>query len=94
VSESGAVAGINKDSPSAGESVDDVEFIVGRRLVGDHLLYKVHWRGSSSSGEDDEWFSRDDLIVDFPRVVKAYEASISSPLNRGAGQLHARTIAP
>ena len=59
---------------SASLSSDEVERIVGRRLVGSHLLYKVHWCNSDSS--DDEWFAREDLLVDFPRVVKAFEAVV------------------
>jgi len=77
------------DFPIAGDD-DEVECIVSHRVLavatdgdggggGDtastsRVLYQVHWRGSLPS--EDEWFDRDDLLVDFPRAVAAYEAKL------------------
>ena len=36
------------------------------------LRYKVHWANSHPS--EDEWFSRNDLLDDFPEAVRAHEA--------------------
>jgi hypothetical protein len=64
---------------------DDIEGITGHRYVppeaGDplgsrgRLLYCVHWRGSAPDGSEDEYFEREDLLADFPGVVRAYEAA-------------------
>jgi hypothetical protein len=64
---------------------DDIEAITGHRYVppeaGDplgsrgRLLYCVHWRGSAPDGSEDEYFEREDLLADFPGVVRAYEAA-------------------
>lgn len=65
-----------------GSGDDEVEYIVAHRVVSGAagepaMLYKVHWRGASAS--EDEWFPRADLVVDFPHVVRSYEAKHLRP---------------
>ncbi len=69
------------------EEEDEIECIVGHRYIlpstssssgtGDsqqpRLLYCVHWKGSSPDGSEDEYFDRDDLLRDYPAVVRRYE---------------------
>eukprot|EP00949_MAST-11_sp_MAST-11-sp1_P000412 g412.t1 len=52
---------------------DVVENIVNHRTNAGCLELKVHWRGSDNS--EDEWFLRNDLYVEYPDIVAAYEAA-------------------
>jgi hypothetical protein len=40
------------------------------RRVGVRLL-QVHWKGSSAA--EDEWFPREDLLLEFPDAVREFE---------------------
>jgi Chromo (CHRromatin Organisation MOdifier) domain len=57
-------------------TADEIEYIVERRERNRHVMYKVHWKGSSAA--EDEWFDRDDLIVEYPDLVREYDARITS----------------
>ena len=56
---------------------DAVERILEQRTMpssgggGGQLLYRVRWRGAGP--EEDEWFSREDLLHDFPHAVAEFE---------------------
>jgi len=60
------------NSGGNGES-EEVEFIVDKQTFNGKEMLKVHWRGSSSA--EDEWFCREDLLLDFPGAVRRFEAS-------------------
>lgn len=79
--------GDDGDAGDEDAGADTIERIVAHRVVHGpvapdgapgraSLLYKVHWVGSTP--DEDEWFSRDDLLHDFPHQVADYEALISS----------------
>ena len=48
---------------------DTIEYIVERRICDDgYIEYKVHW--ANTTEDQDEWFPRDDLVVEYPRQVE------------------------
>ena len=53
---------------------DTIEYIVERRICDDgYIEYKVHW--ANTTEDQDEWFPRDDLVVEYPRQVEIFEAN-------------------
>lgn len=60
---------VGEGSGGGGEE-DEVEYIVDHQSQRGRLMYKVHWRGSSSA--EDEWFRSDELMLEFPSIVYAY----------------------
>ena len=45
-----------------------------RRICDDgYIEYKVHW--ANNTEDQDEWFPRDDLVVEYPRQVEIFEAN-------------------
>ena len=57
--------------PQEEEATDFIEHIVEERVKGSTCMYKVHWAGTDVS--EDEWFSRQELLEDFPAVVASWE---------------------
>ena len=84
----------NYDGDDGSDNEDDtIEFIAERRVCQDgYVEYKVHW--TNTTEEHDEWFPREDLIVEYPKQVEKFESNSSRTALTKSGNLPPDLLSP